>query len=135
MTTTAPALSTAPATAVPSTETVALYNRGKQTFVFVHEPPPRMRRTVLGPNKNVDVSLEVWNHWQTTLGRDHLADIVPGGAAPLPVAEVVAAKDAIIDAKQAKLDAALKQVENLSGILAKLQADQAQGKLAQAGRR
>lgn len=136
----APALTTATASADASgnaSETVSLYNNGTRRFTYVHEPPPRMRITALGPkSKNDAVPIAVWEHWQKALSADQLADIMPGGNVPLPVPEIIKAKDAELDAKQAKLDAALKQVENLSGILAKLQLDQAQAPRAvAAGRR
>ena len=114
---------------MPKTKTVSLYNRSAQIFrhVLPKEPGQPTEWFVLPAQSQADVPEDIWEHWQKSLAKYQLVNLLVGGSPKDDNQKVTAAVDAK-NAAEAKLAAKGKELENLQGLLAKFQADGAQKK-------
>ena len=108
-------------------KTISIYNRSNHHFkhMTVSEPGRPAEWFVLAPQSQGDVPVAIWEHWQKALSPHELKNLLVGGAPPADHNQKVTAAVDAKNAAELKLAAKEKELENLQGLLAKLQADQA----------
>jgi len=108
-------------------KTISIYNRSQHFFkhpsYFTENGRP-LEWFTLAPQSQGDVPVAIWEHWQKALSKAELVNLLVGGAPKDDNQKLTVAVDRATEAEK-KLALKEKELENLQGLIAKLQADQA----------